>query len=428
MRLLVVASVWPHATKSFEAANVITHAILSELAAMGLYELSFLYINTSLAEVPHEAKQEIDKLKQAGISFLEPLLYEPDLPLSKRPKDLLTALFLEPASILFGYNAGKLLPKKIGCYDGVLTVWSEVGINAFSRYPAMRFAYHGNPDHKVFNAQYEIMRLAGVQPKGFAAIVDWMRRITLSYLLERAHLSVLRHYDFIADVAANDAKYYVEHKIRAFYLQNMWPSPPIETWEMRRDILEKQNPYKIIGNVGNMSATGNSLGFVALGQEVLPALKKQLVNVPFEVHIFGGKEPKSFLKPLLMDSHIKLRGFVDDLETEILSAPVFLISNNHHRFKVGHTRVLHAWSLGACVIAFADCRDAMPEIEHGRNALLGNNAEEVAILVAQALSDRKLRRHIAYGGIETLKAYYTPSKVTHALSDRIQTAMKETDD
>lgn len=425
MRLLVVSSVWPHVTRNFEAANVVVHSILAELARSGTFELSFAYLNTSEARVPDEAQEELDALGAVGVEFLAPVIVPPAPSLRSRPLVFLKALMGNPTGVFIGYGAGERLREAIGgrAIDAVLTIWTEVGVNAASELPVACFAYHGNPDHKVFDAQHEVRRLVGAEPKGLAGAVDWFRRALLRRVLEGAHLSVLRRYRFVADVAANDVTYYVAKGVNAFYIRNMWPAKPPADWESQRNALEAANPGKIVGSVGNLSATGNSLGFVALGQEVLPALKRRLGNVPFEIHIFGGREPKPFLKLLLADPCIRLRGFVEDLDAEILSAPVFLIANNHHRFKVGHTRFLHAWSLGACVVAFEDCREAMPEIEHGRNTLLGRTAEDVADLVAQALADRDLRRRIGRGGIETLRAQFHPAAVTRILVDKIQAAL-----
>lgn len=421
--LLLVSSVWPHVKGSFEAANVVAHSIVAELAATGEFDLSYAYVNVNLAQVPLQAEPELACLRESGVRFLEPLLLPPPPSLRERPLSFLKALFFKPESILYGYGAGDALRERARCkVDGVLTIWTEVGLNAARDVGTLRFAYHGNPDHKVFDAQYEVMRLAGAEPRGLRAIVERLRRGVLRNLLERAHLATLRCYSFVADVAANDAAYYASRGVNAFYLANMWPMSPPADWETRRDALEAANVGKIVGSVGNMSATGNGLGFVALGKEVLPALERILPRDSFKIHIFGGREPKPFLKPLLSHPAIVLRGFVDDLNEEILSAPVFLISNNHHNFKVGHTRFLHAWSLGACVVAFRDCRESMPEIEHGCNALLGNTAEEVAALVAQALQDRDLRRRIGRGGIETLRQKFCPAIVARMLIERMQAA------
>ena len=68
-------------------------------------------------------------------------------------------------------------------------------------------------------------------------------------------------------------------------------------------------------------------------------------------------------------------GFVDDIDAELQAAKVFLLCNNSHPdYVVGHTRILHAWSLGSCLVAHLGMARAMPEIVHGENALLGSPA------------------------------------------------------
>ena len=397
------------------------HSIVSELVAANKYDLSYVYVNVKTSVIPPEAGNELARLRESGVRFLEPLILAQPKSLQKRPLSFLKALIFRPQLVLVGDGCGGALRDRAHReVDAVLTIWSEFGLNAASEIGRFRFAYHGNPDHKVFDAQYEVMRLVGADPRGLRAMIDWLRRCVLRGLLARAHLRTLKNYTFVSDVAANDAKYYVSKGINAFYLPNMWPMTPPDNWEALRDQLELVNPGKIVGNVGNLSATGNSLGFVALCNEVLPALERVLPHNSFKIHIFGGSEPKVFLKPLLAHPAIILRGFVDDLNEEIISAPIFLISNNHHNFKVGHTRFLHAWSLGACVVAFRDCCEAMPEIENGCNALLGNTSEEVANLVAQALQDRELRRQIGRGGIETLHKKFNPATVTRELIERMK--------
>lgn len=422
-QLLVVSSVWPHVAANFEAANVICHSIVTQLLNAGDFDVSYAYVNAKPATIPEPARAEIEALRARGINFVE-LLLPPPWRIGSNPLRFLRAL-LKPEIILNGHGNGERLLKSLGDrkIDAALEIWSEVGANVVSELPVVRFAYHGNPDPKVFAAQHEALRLVGAQPRGFAGALSWLRRSLLGGLLVRGHLAVMRRFKFVANVAANDAAYHAENGVEAFYLPNMWPTLPPADWESRRDALEQMNPGKIVGSIGNKGATGNSLGFIALGQEVLPELKHTLQGTSFTVHIFGGGQVKPALQFLLNDPCIQVRGFVEDLDAEILSAPVFLIANNHHHFKVGHTRFLHAWSLGACVVAFSDCRDAMPEIKHGYNALLGNTPAEVAALVAQAMADRDLRRRIGRGGVETLQRVYSPSVVTRTLIERMRAGL-----
>jgi len=116
-----------------------------------------------------------------------------------------------------------------------------------------------------------------------------------------------------------------------------------------------------------------------------------------------------------------LRGFVDAIDAEMHSAKLFLILNNNHPdFIVGHTRILHAWSLGLCLIAHRNMALAVPEIVHGENALLGSSGEEIAGHVAAALRDPDLRRAIAAGGRRTFEREFLPPTVVGRVMKRIE--------
>jgi len=424
IHLLIVSGCWPHFKGSSEAANIIAHSILTELVSTRKFDISFAYVNSSLAPVPSVAEPEIQSFRDSGVSFLPPLLLEKrKLSILGRISLFARALITNPAVILHGYGTSQLLLDRLySDVDAVLSIWTEIGFYAASGVGRFRFSYHGNPDHKVFNAQYEILRLSTATTSFVDFFHQWFRTTIYSKLIERAHLSVMRRYSLIANVAANDAAYYSRKGVNAFYLPNMWPSNTLIDWEARRDLLEPSNPGKIVGSVGNLSATGNTLGFLTLGHQVLPALDRLMPPDSFNIHIYGGRELRPFLIPLLTHPAIIIRGFVQNLDEEILSAPIFLICNNHNKFKVGHTRILHAWSLGACVVAFRDCREAMPEIEHNRNALLADTPDELAILIFEALNDHSLRRRIGRGGIETLQKSFSPPNVTRRLIERMNLA------
>jgi Glycosyl transferases group 1 len=113
-----------------------------------------------------------------------------------------------------------------------------------------------------------------------------------------------------------------------------------------------------------------------------------------------------------------MRGFVDDIDGEMMTAPVFLCLNNASRFKVGHTRYLHAWSLGCCVIAHRDAALSMPEMVSGENCLLGGSPAEIADMVAQA-RDVRLRRRLGEAGYATFVEKFTARPVVEQILGRI---------
>ena len=419
--LMIISSVWPHIRSHKEAANVVTHSMITELVKLKRFNLSFLYLNKEVTGVPDDALPEIEELKSSGVEFLDPVAVLPPQPPRQNPLKFAKDFIFSPEATLIGHdslrNSIQLKDKDI---DIVLTIWTEVGLNAAANLGKLRYAYHGNPDNKVFNAQQEILDRFSDRQNGIRSFFSKSKFFLKRNLLARAHLATLKKFDLVADVAKNDALYYANKGVKACYLQNMWPTNLNLTSKYKRGVGYKKHG-KIVGGVGNVSATGNTLGFLALGKEVLPELDKTIDRNEYEIHIFGGGTPKPYVAQILNHPNIKMRGFVDDLDAEILSSSLFLITNNRYDFKVGHTRFLHAWSLGCCVIAFKDCANAMPEIVHEKNALLAETPKEMAELIKLALCDKTLRNRIGVGGFNTLKEHFEPELVVSKLVNKIQT-------
>jgi len=89
-------------------------------------------------------------------------------------------------------------------------------------------------------------------------------------------------------------------------------------------------------------------------------------------------------------------------------------------FLVGNTRILLAWALGSCVVMHENSSLAMPEIEHGVNALLGKTPDELAELIVSAVDDEALRRRIGQGGQRTFETYYRSDVVVPKMFDLVQ--------
>jgi glycosyltransferase involved in cell wall biosynthesis len=413
-----VGGAWPYRRANRQAANVIANQILLQLVDMNQFELGFMYIGWREETVPALGQQDLEELKSKGVAFERPLILGTSKwGMRSRAGALLRVVALgEWHALALGAQYRTAAEDRIRAYapDLVATVWSEVAQNLVGPICVPKVAYAGNPDHKVFEANWDLRRRlspSDALTKAKAAIIGRVVRAS--------HLSVMRGFDRVLDVAANDAAEYREAGVRADYIQNMWPTNVFAEWESFRDRAEVTSPVRIVGNVGQLSATGNTFGLLTLVEEIMPRLKAKLGDGRFEVHLFGTGEPRPEIRHLLQDPHIRLRGFVEDLDSEILSAPIFLVANNHDRFKVGHTRFLHAWSLGSCCIAFEDSRMAMPEIRHGENALLAKDADGIVDEIARAALSRELRRRLGRTGVETLLHAFSPARVVRRLADEI---------
>lgn len=176
----------------------------------------------------------------------------------------------------------------------------------------------------------------------------------------------------------------------------------------------------LIGSVGNLGATGNTFGLHFLGAELAPLLEKRFGAEHVVIDVFGGGMPSHEVARVLSRPSIRLRGWVDDIASEIQDSCAFLVLTNVNGFLVGNTRVLLAWSLGACVIAHSDSALSMPEVEHGKNALLGSSAEELASAIAQAVTDDSLRKSIGQGGYNTYQEFYRSDVVVPKMLSAIK--------
>jgi glycosyltransferase involved in cell wall biosynthesis len=195
----------------------------------------------------------------------------------------------------------------------------------------------------------------------------------------------------------------------------MWPAEKSSVGSGSKEEA-REGPVKIIGSVGNLGATGNTFALDYLGRELLPRLAERLKGREFEIHLLGKGTPSPRVANYLTDPRVKFRGWVHDIKQEFRSAAVFLVLTNvSPDFLVGNTRILLAWTLRTCVVMHENSRRAMPEIEHGVNALLGRTPDEIASWVTTAIEDEALRGRIGRGGGATFDAYYRSDVVVPAM-------------
>jgi glycosyltransferase involved in cell wall biosynthesis len=289
----------------------------------------------------------------------------------------------------------------------VLVPWSEWLTGLCAELPIRKFAYYGNPDHKSRCYRLMFDRRHGIRSS------SRIRSAMMLRLLEKRHLEAIFKYDIVANVAQNDAKYYSNKgHPHALYLQNVWINRIGDGWISKREHAEKDDaPIQILANIGQLSGTANRYGLELLGRELAPRLKEKMKGIPYALNVYGAGVLPTSLSRLLERPEIKMRGFVDDIDSEILASQVFVCLNNASPFKVGHTRYLHGWSLGACVIAHQDAALSMPEMRNGYNCLLGRNLDEMSDLICLAMSEKGLRRKIGFAGYETFKKHFSADVV-----------------
>jgi glycosyltransferase involved in cell wall biosynthesis len=415
LRLAVVAANWPSPEHSIRAANVVVFELVRALAEQAGVTVAFLKVShTGGAPASDEERAALDALVAGGVEVLaELVLPEPE----RRGTSLAKLLQPSPAHFYPDVVHGNHIARALAQWnaDVLMVPWSEWLTAACSNVPIVKFAYYGNPDHKTGR-----MRSLHDRKLNGWSMMDIRLQVALSRL-ERVHNQIMRRYELLGDVAANDADYYVANgHPNAFYIRNVWIDRFGDGWREQRRALESAAPLVIVGNVGKLGGTANRYGLEYLGKEILPALRRRLAPGTFRLEILGAGELEPAIRAKLDGPDVTFRGFVPDIDEAMLSAPIFLCANNATPFKVGHTRYLHAWTLGACVVAHSDASLSMPEIRHNKNALLGRDAEEIADLIVRAGGDKSMRERIGTAGWETYRTQFRAESVASNIVSRIE--------
>jgi hypothetical protein len=415
-RVLVINPIWPCADHGERAANVVIYELVAELARRPGLKLGFLKLDSAPTEAPTAAERAgMRELASLDVEFLDPFVLATE---PRRRSRLLRWLSPQEADFYPETRLRGAAERAAMAFrpDLVFIPWSEAATSLFADLRVAKFAYYGNPDPKSGLARAAFAREHG------GSLFDYARERWQLACLERFHLKTMRRYEYLGDVAANDASYYQQRgHPNAFYMRNLWIDRLGTAWRHARG-RERIDPLVIVGNLGRLSATANTHGLEILGRDVLPQLRRALAGRAFEVHVFGAGTPHPAVARLLAAPEIRVRGFVDDIDGELMTAPVFLCLNNASRFKVCHTRYLHAWSLGGCAVGHRDAALSMPEMVSGENCLLGATPAEIADMVGAVAQDGALRRRLGAAGYETFLEKFTARAVVDQMLARFATA------
>jgi len=233
---------------------------------------------------------------------------------------------------------------------------------------------------------------------------------------ERRHLARMRLLRGAANICAIDTAYYARHGVACEYVSNTWDDPVGAEWSDRRSRLESNmTGIQILGNIGSVTATGNTFGMNYLGHEVLPILSQVAGDLNWTVSICGGGKMLPDVAKALDNLRVQIKGFVDDIDSEVLASGIFLLLNNAGPYTGGYKRVVYACATGACLIAHANLRKSMPEMVSGRNCLLGETPAEISELIKRAMPDKALRRNLGAAARSTYEIDYAPKAVAAKL-------------
>jgi glycosyltransferase involved in cell wall biosynthesis len=422
LRVFFIGAHLPLAGHSVRAPTVVIREALGAFRELG-HEVVFQPLLSHEAEAGFEAAGEraLEWARTEGVDVLPSLFATPDAVGSTRRLLLRQAVSSDPGVFYPSYALRHEVAERVARSgaDVVFHLWTSAAFAACADVVAPVYAYAGNPDHYSMAARLKHPDLFGIPQTTIRNKVKlrlWRRAYRR---FEDVVLELALRSTWLGCVSAPNAEYYAERGHRhAFYVQNMWPD--LDGGHAESEPVQN----RIVGNLGGQYATGNTFGGWLLGTEVVPALDR-LLGDDYTVHLYGAG---SFALPVaraLEHPRVVNRGFVDDIDAELRAAKVFLLCNNADPdYVVGHTRILHAWSVGSCLVAHENMARAMPEIRHGENALLGATGAELAEHVAAACRNEELRRHIVEGGRRTWEREFQPQVVVDRIVRRIETDLR----
>lgn len=164
--------------------------------------------------------------------------------------------------------------------------------------------------------------------------------------------------------------------------------------------------------MGHVGGTATLAGLYLLANETLPLLEQSLGS-SFEIHICGKDQLPADLVTKLNRPSVRLRGFVDDVITELLTCDVFMVPTSIPLGVRG--RIPYAWSCGCCVVSHQANTLGLPEMIHEGNALIAADGRGLAQTVIRAYKDPALRTRIGISGRRTYETQFSYSRTSNAI-------------
>ena len=264
---------------------------------------------------------------------------------------------------------------------------------------APRFAFMGDPGH--------LPGLYRERPPIVGSRWPTSPRFALYRLEARRKAQVmnrmLRQCEAVGATAAHHAEWFRTHGVpQCVYLPNMVPDWGGPAWRERRQAAKQTGPFKIV-LMGHVTGTATLAGLHLFANDTLPVLERELGD-GFVVHICGKGSLPTSLSDKLQGYGVRMRGYVDDIVTEIRSSDVFLVPTP---IELGiRVRIPYAWSAGACVVTHQANAAGLPELRHGHNALLASSGVALAQAIIRVARDPVLQHRLILAGRDTYETSY----------------------
>jgi len=237
-------------------------------------------------------------------------------------------------------------------------------------------------------------------------------------------VSMLKPFERVVDHAAHHAKWLREKGVRqCIYL----PNPVVDAvgsrcFRERGEYRVKDSRPKILF-IGRLDSTINRPALELLAKEILPILVVELGPEGFQLDVVGHGRLAPDVANRLDCPSVRLRGFVQDAQTEFLSCDVLLVPTPS---ELGfRTRVAEGFSYGCCVVSHTANALGMPELVHEDNSLLASDGVGLASQTVRALRDSELRHRLERRARETYEAKLDAAKVCGRITDELEALVRQ---
>jgi hypothetical protein len=232
----------------------------------------------------------------------------------------------------------------------------------------------------------------------------------------RTMTRLLRDCEAATNLAAHHAAWFRAHGVPdCSYMRTPVPDPFAEG-ETRTRSSRRERPALLL--MGHLKGTSTTQGLKHFGRDVLPLLDEALGADGFEVRIVGGYEPGASLLRHFDHPAVRFCGHTSDPGAEFLDADMMVVPTP---IKLGtRVRILSAFSYGCPVVAHQANALGIPELEHGRNVVLGGSAKELAAGIVDVARDATLHARLEKEGRETFERFFSPPVAAGAMLDVLQ--------
>ncbi|MBI1804266.1 MAG: glycosyltransferase [Ignavibacteriae bacterium] len=166
---------------------------------------------------------------------------------------------------------------------------------------------------------------------------------------------------------------------------------------------------------GVFSYYPNEQAALTFSREILPIIRKRIPQIRFTI---VGKDPSKRIRRLVEDPHITVTGFVNDVRPYMEKASVIVVP-----LRIGggtRLKILEALAMGKPVISTTIGCEGL-NVEHRKNVLIADTAEEFAQAVINVLEDSVLANSLGREGRQLVEREYR----WEVIGDRLHEFLKQ---